>query len=124
MKKERHGCVTAWLIVMMIINALTGLAYLFFGELMAQSFPAHISQSTLWILAALTLINSVLAIMLFQWKKWAFWMFAISSLVAFAINLSLGLGTTTSLLGLSGFVVLFGILQIRKDGVSAWQNLE
>lgn len=123
-KKQRHGCVTAWLVFMLIANALAGAAYLLFGELMAQSFPKPIPQSTLLGFGALAIVNLLLAIMLFQWKKWAFWAFAVSSLIAFAINLSLGLGTATSILGLSGFFILFGILQIRKDGVSAWQNLE
>jgi len=76
------------------------------------------------ILAMLAIVNLVASIMLFQWKKWAFWAFAGTSLIALVINLSLGLGIGSSLLGLLGIIILYAILQIKKGGVTAWENLE
>jgi hypothetical protein len=40
------------------------------------------------------------------------------------INLNIGIGIGQSLGGLIGIAVLFGILQITKDGVSGWEQLE
>ncbi|MCB9304512.1 MAG: hypothetical protein H6566_28090 [Lewinellaceae bacterium] len=122
--KQRHGCVTAWLIFMIIANSLTAVTYLFMGDTVSQNLPNPIPQPMMLTLAAVSILNLVLAIMLFQWKKWAFWAFAGTSLIALAINLSLGLGVGTSLFGLVGIAILYGILQIKKDGVTAWENLE
>lgn len=122
--KQRHGCVTAWLILMIIANSFTAISYLFMGDTISQNSPVLISQSTMLILAMLAIVNLVASIMLFQWKKWAFWAFAGTSLIALVINLSLGLGIGSSLLGLLGIIILYAILQIKKGGVTAWENLE
>ncbi|MTI19844.1 hypothetical protein E1176_02295 [Fulvivirga sp. RKSG066] len=122
--KQRHGCVTAWLVLMIIANSLTAVSYLFISDTISQNLPEPIPQPMIITLAILSIVNLVLAIMLFQWKKWAFWAFAGTSLIALVINFSLGLGIGTSLFGLVGLAILYGILQIKKDGVTAWQNLE
>lgn len=122
--KNRHGCVTAWLILMIITNAATTIVYLFFGEIIEESLPTLISQTKLLILAAIGLANLVFAILLFKWKKWAFWGFAATSLVTVGINISFGLGIGQSMLGLISIAILFGILQIKKDNISAWKNLD
>jgi hypothetical protein len=40
------------------------------------------------------------------------------------LNLNMGLGDGQSFIGLVGIVILYGILQIKKDGITAWENLE
>lgn len=121
--KKRHGCVTAWLIIMIIANAITSVTYLFLDDMITESLPFPIPQSMMLALAAIGTANLIFSVMLFKWKKWAFWGFVGTSLVTFGINISLGLGVTSSLLGLIGVVILFGILQIKKNEVSAWKNL-
>ena len=122
--KQRHGCVTAWLILMIIANSITAISYLFMGDTISQNLPNAIPQPMMLGLAFLGIANLVFAIMLFQWKKWAFWGFVGTSILALAINLSIGLSVGASLFGLLGIAVLYGILQIKKDGVTAWENLE
>ena len=122
--KKRHGCVTAWLIVMIIANAMTAVTYLFLGETVAQSLPTAIPGPMMIALAIIGIANLIFAIMLFQWKKWAFWAFAGTSLITLVINISIGLGISTSIFGLAGIAILYGILQIKQDGVTAWDNLE
>ena len=53
------------------------------------------------------------------------WILGISctSIAALVVNLSIGLGIVQSLFGLVGIAVLYGVLQIKKDNVSAWTNL-
>lgn len=122
--KQRHGCVTAWLILMIISNSLTSIFYLFMGDTVSQALPTPIPQPMMMALGIIGVVNLVFSIMLFQWKKWAFWAFAGTSLITLGINLSMGLGFVTSILGLSGAAILYGILQIKKDGVTAWENLD
>nr|WP_299000086.1 hypothetical protein [uncultured Allomuricauda sp.] len=122
--KQRHGCVTAWLILMIIANSFTSITYLFLGDTVSQNLPTPVSKSMIMTLAFVGIANLIFSIMLFQWKKWAFWGFAATSLIALGINLSIGLGLGTALFGLAGVAILYGILQIKKDGISAWDNLE
>lgn len=122
--KQRHGCVTAWLILMIIGNSLTAILYLFAGDLIAQNFPGGISKSMLILLAILGVGNVIFSILLFKWMKIGFWGFLATSIAVVVINLSIGLGILQSLFGLIGIAVLYGLLQMKKDNVSAWTNLE
>ncbi len=56
-------------------------------------------------------------------KKWGYWGFAVSSIVAFSVNLASGLGVGQSLLGLLGLALLYGVLQIGKEN-AGWSQLE
>jgi len=120
--KNRHGCLTAWLVVMIIMNSLSALMYLFGSDAIRQallkmpgwSFP---------VLIVLSLFNTVCAFALFKWKKWGFWGFCASSVFALFINLSIGLGIGTILSGLIGIIVLYGILHIGKDN-KGWPQLD
>ena len=122
--KQRHGCLTAWLVLMIILNSLTAIVYLFAGDMIAKNLPGGISTPMLILLAILGIANVCFSVLLFQWKKWGFLGFIITSIGALIINLSIGLGIGQSLFGLVGLAILYGILQIKKDNVTAWENLE
>jgi hypothetical protein len=38
--------------------------------------------------------------------------------------MNIGVGIVQSMFGLVGIVILYGILQIKKDSKTAWENLE
>jgi len=124
--KQRHGCVTAWLIFIIIASSIAALAYVAIivnGDLMeAQgvSFPNEL----LLPLILIALLNVIFAIMLMRWKKWAFWGFAVTALITLVINIAIGISISNSVLGLLGVVLLYGILQIKQDGISTWEHLE
>jgi len=121
--KQRHGCLTAWLILMLIANSATALLYLFSGAAIASKLP-HIPPSWLFpLLIVFALFNVVCAIALFQWKKWGFWGFLLTSVVAVFANLSAGLGIGLALLGLIGIAILYGVLQIGNEN-KGWPQLE
>ena len=122
--KQRHGCVTAWLILMIIANSLIAIAYSLGGEFVAQHFPGGISNISLALLTAFGVVNVVSAIMLLKWKKFGFFGFVISSIGILIVNLSIGIGILQSSFGLVGIAILYGILQIKKDDVAAWTNLD
>jgi len=122
--KQRHGCITAWLILMIIANSVTALMYLFAGDMVAQNLPGEIPQHMMILLAIMGIINVICSVLLFKWMKLGFWGFIASSLIAVAINLSIGLGIGQSLFGLIGVIILYGVFQIKKDNVTAWDNLD
>ena len=120
---ERHGCVTTWLVIMLILNAIISLAYLLMASgVMRKSLL--LSPTTLIILALAGALNVVLSIMLLSWRKIAFYGFAIMAICTFVFNISIGISIVGSLLGLSGIVILYGVFQIKKNGVAAWDYLK
>ena len=48
----------------------------------------------------------------------------LKGIAAFIINLSIGVGIGQSVFGLVGIAVLYGVLQIKKDNIPAWDKLE
>jgi hypothetical protein len=120
--KKRHGCLTAWLILMIVANSVTALVYLLGSAAIRRSLP----NAPGWafpVLIVFSLFNLVCSIALFQWKKWGFWGFCGSSVVALVVNLSSGLGIVSILGGLIGLLLLYGVLNIGKED-KGWPQLE
>ncbi|WP_430412929.1 hypothetical protein [Kordia sp.] len=122
-EKQRHGCVTAWLVFIIIANSLMALLYLLGGGMITENLPG-VATSILVILGLLGVGNVIFAVLLLQWKKIGFWGFLGTSIVVLFINISIGLGIGQSLFGLVGVAILYGILQIKQNDVTAWENLE
>lgn len=107
---------------MVFLNGLTAVTYLFRSGEIKAAFP----EDSLWVFSvffALSVFNVVCAIALFMWKKWAFWAYLASSVVALAVNSSLDMGTGLTFAGLFGVVVLYGVLLIGKRD-KGWAKLE
>jgi hypothetical protein len=120
--KQRHGCLTAFLILVIVVNSVTALFYLLSGESVQQAFP----DAPGWflpVLAVASIFNVICAIALFQWKKWGFFGFIGSSVLAFIVNLTLGLNIVQLFMGLAGVAVLYWVLQIGKE-IKGWTQLE
>ena len=120
---ERHGCVTAWLILMIIANSMTALFSILGSSMVANNLPGDVSQGMIIVLGLVSIAMVYFAFMILRGKKFGFWGVVAGSLVALAINLSIGMNLGQSLIGLIGIVLLYAVLQIKKDGVSAWDNL-
>ncbi|MEI8201909.1 MAG: hypothetical protein WCH34_02785 [Bacteroidota bacterium] len=122
--KQRHGCVTAWLAFMILVNALIALMYLFSSEDFQMVLPNGISQPVLISLIILAIANVGFAILMLMWRKLGFYGFIITSVCALVLNLHIGIGILQSFFGLIGVGILFGILQIKQGNMSAWQQLK
>tara|TARA_Y100000589_G_scaffold232488_1_gene220015 strand:- start:382 stop:756 length:375 start_codon:yes stop_codon:yes gene_type:complete len=119
--KNRHGCLTAWLVWMAFSNSLLSLVYLFGGDIIRQLLP-NIAEWTPRVLSLFGLFNVVCVVALFKWKKWGFWGFCVSSICVLAINLSSGIGMDSFLMTLFGVAILFGVLNIGDDN-KGWRQL-
>ena len=122
--KQRHGCVTAWLILMIVINSHTSIAYFFAGDMITRTLPNGATNTVIIFLGIIGLANVIFACLLFNWMKIGFWGFLATTIIALSINMYIGLGIGQSLLGLIGIGILYGILQIKQNNVTAWNNLE
>ena len=123
-EKKRHGCLTACLILMILGSVLTVL-----GNLSAAILDAPIQIAPSWVyswvyltMAIGGILNMISFVAVFKWKKWGFWLFTITSLFVFCINLYSGAGIVPSLIGLTGVAFLLGALFVGdKNG---WSQLD
>lgn len=117
---KRHGCLTALLIYMLIINSLTVAVALFAG--FAIAFPEAPSWLPI-VVAVVCTLNIFLTFALFRWQRWAFYVFCGCAGAMFIIYLAAGLSLIDSAIGLLGPAVLYGVLQIGKEN-KGWLQLK
>ena len=122
MEKNRHGCLTAYLIFMLLANSVTALMLLFGGAGIREQM-VDMPPWAFPVLGAFGLLNLVCVIAILKWKRWGFWGFCFSALVVFILNTILGLPGSQSLGGLIGVAILFGVLQIGKQK-KGWTQLD
>jgi len=115
-ERKRGGCLTTFLILMLIANPLTGLYYLLAGSTVRQSLP-NLPAWAIPVLALLAFANLVFALAIWKWKKWGVYGFVGSAFVAFLVNL-ISIGILGSLFGLVGVAILAFLLR------SVWNQMD
>ncbi len=85
--KKRHGCLTAWLVFMIVANSAVALIYILGSEGIRQTLP-NIRGWSFSVVIVMSLFNLVCVIALFQWKKWGFWGACASTIMTTVVNLS------------------------------------
>ncbi len=123
-EKQRHGCVTTWLILIMITSSFAIFFNLIAYDYFSKAIPKTIPFNIRILLSVIGLTNIFFAFRLLRWKKWAFWGCLCTATITFIINISIGTGIFPALMGIVSPLILFAILQIKQDNVSAWNNLE
>ncbi|MDY7393851.1 hypothetical protein UMM65_01220 [Aureibaculum sp. 2210JD6-5] len=114
--KKRNTIFTIFLSILFITDSIATKSFLFENNLKELNKV----EFTFGILG---IIDMILIILLFYWKKWAFWGLLITSIITLIINLDLGYGAI-SLIGLLAIIIIYLLLQIKKDGIKGWENLE
>jgi hypothetical protein len=116
--KSRHGCLAAWLIMMVAANVAMVPLYLLCANTWLAGFPAW----TVWLSFAMALANVLVALALWHWKKWGFWLDCAVTVVSFVINFYQGLGFF-ALFAFLSTPILYGVLHIGGDN-KGWPQLE
>ncbi|MHB8089496.1 MAG: hypothetical protein ACYDH2_14745 [Anaerolineaceae bacterium] len=114
-RKNRHGCLTAYLIFMMLANTGALIMYL----VQEYNFAPWVIPT----LIVLLLSNITVTIALFMWKRWGFWLVCFNATASFVINLIIGVSILQALMGFVGIGVLYGVLQIGKNN-KGWPQLD
>lgn len=119
--KRRNAVVTAWLWLVIIVNLFCYIYYI------ALLFKQSSVPEVLWAgFAAVTSLLTVLsAVLLMKWNKFGYMLFVISTTVYSIVGI-LGAQESyyTLLINLLPILFWWLILQIRKDGKSAWSMLK
>ena len=113
---------TAYLVVMIVASSLSTLSYFLAGDFLRQTYP-NAPDWVLPVLGVLGVLVVVCAIALLRWKKWGFFLWVGLAIIAFFVNLVVGLGLFQSVFGLLGIAILYGVLQIGKEN-KGWPQLE
>ena len=129
MEKKRNGFITFYLSAMIIVGILSGFSII--REAYAEMDFNKPLQTITIIIGGLILLNAVGASLLLIWKKIGYWLIVVSAVgglfVACYLNYVMGMSTYmgTALYGsIINPLLIFGILQIRKSGISCWRLLE
>ena len=105
-ERKRGFWLTAFLVLMVIANALSVFVYFVNPDMIITEFP-KISLELAYLLGSVCLFNVFLAINIWMWKKLAIYGFYIVVIFGVLINLYIGLGLIGSLSGLMGGMILF-----------------
>jgi len=105
-EKNRSTLLSIWLIVTLLANAGTAIAYLFAAGFISAFLPT-VPSWAISILEVLGLLNVVFTIFLFMWKKWAFFAVCVNAAIIFIINLAIGIGVIPAIFGLAGPLILY-----------------
>jgi hypothetical protein len=124
----RHGCLLAWIILMIVSNALTAVITPFSMAALQQAgtnvpgMPEmKMSGLNIALVVVCCLANVLFAVALLRWRKWGFYGFLVTTLIALANNLMIGLGIGVSIFGLLGIIVLYAVLQLGSP--KGWTQL-
>jgi hypothetical protein len=118
--KERHGCLTAWLIYLIFTYSVMSLI-LFFNSGKATE---DTSENMVLLMGSVGILNIFFCILLFNWVKLGFWGILGTNLVSLTIHIINDFEISHSIFGMFCLIALFGLLQLKKNNVSGWKNLE
>jgi hypothetical protein len=109
-------------VFVIIANSATALIYLFGAAAIKRSAP-NMPDWAFPVLIVLVLFNLACAVALLRWKKWGFWCLVGSAVVTLGVNLTIGLGLSSAIVGFLGAILLYGVLHIGKEN-KGWPQLD
>lgn len=129
--QQRHGFVTFWLWLMVVVNTI--IFFVYFYRLL--SILGIVNGGTAIVLFAVgiigALLNVVSAILLLLWKKVGFWIFVGAGIGVLLTYITTGMLSIMPVMdqiktmapSILAPVILYAILCIRKNGKSCWSQL-
>lgn len=122
-ENKRHLFLTIWLSLLVISNLLLGLSYLIRTESIHQLVPT----APLWVIkieGGFMLFNFICAVALFQYKKWGFWGFCITAVIACFLNVFYcGVSLLVAVMsGIFSILLLYFALNVGQER-KAWTKL-
>jgi hypothetical protein len=114
---KRGGCLTAFLVVMFVINPLVAIYYLFAGGTVLAAYPGAPAW-TIPVLIVFSLINTGLAIGIWNWKRWGVYGFGVAVIGIFIVNMAIGVPILSALSGFVGLIIM--IFLVRP----VWEHMD
>jgi len=124
--KQRHWCLTAWLILMIVAYSLAVLSGLITFIPGYSPLPPPVARRVLTLALVTTcfgIANVVFSVALLRWRKWGFFGLVGTSILVMIIGLTIGNHIGRALLPVLWVVILYAVLQIGKEK-RGWTQLE
>ena len=122
MEKKRHGCLTAYLIFMIIVCALGAAVYFLAGNFVERGNP-EIPAGLRPVFGIINLLMGGCIVALWRWKKWGFWAFVGIGILGGILNTWLSRSIITMIMVPIGILIMYGILHIGKEN-QGWKQLD
>ena len=114
--KQRHWCLTAWLILMIIANSIIVLS-----RLKAVTIKSSLPNAPHpWTFA---IANIFFLVALFYWKKWGFFGYVGTNVLVMVSGLTMGWHVGRFLIQVLWVLILYALLQIGREK-RGWTQLE
>ncbi len=107
--KQRGGCLTALLVLMMIANPLVGLMYIVSGDAIQRAL--HAPAWAIPVLGGASMLNFVWAVGVWKFKRWGVYGFLAMAAVALIVNFTIGVAPMQAVLGLIGPAILIALVR-------------
>lgn len=125
-KRKRHWFVTIWLSFVLVCNVL-----MFLLLLLAIKELRSVDEKIIALgVGGVTLFNSLASSLLLRWNKTGFYLFWTSFVIELVLSIGLlasgniGVNALITLAaGIVGIGIIYSILQLKKNGLSAWSQL-
>lgn len=118
--KKRNKFISFWLGLMITLNTM-GACFMLYSLLTEDTYGAT------WMTISLSFtLNILCALMLWKWMRWGYWLYIFSAVFVLAADfVSAPLEMLPTLVGGGiGLLILYGILNLKKDGVAAWKQMD
>ena len=116
-EKQRHGCLTAYLIYLIIWNIWLLIDYV-------RDFFSTGVELLVILYFSVFLLSLYSLIALLKWKKWGYWGYVASVITISILGQSTGeLPWFYLFIPLIGIIILYGVLHIGKEN-KGWAQLE
>jgi hypothetical protein len=122
MEKKRHGCLTAYLIFMIVVCTLGAGVYFLAGNFVAQGNP-EIPAGLRPVFGIINLCMVGCAIALWKFRKWGFWAFVAIGVLGGILNTYLSHSILAFLMVPISLLIMYGILHIGKEN-QGWKQLD
>ena len=117
-KRQRHGFTTFWLIFSIVSTLL------FFPSFHSEWLFTDHTKGAILLLDIAFAIDIIAGILLLCWKRIGFIISIMTTLLVVIADIISGYSIGYILLNISMLAILYGILQIRKNGKSTWEQLK
>ena len=116
--QQRHGCLTAWLGFIVVVNSLLAVAAPFLGGMAGSGLTPFL----IGFIIVGSILNIVWAVALFKWYRWGFYGFLATTIIGVIVNVATGTPLAQSTSGLLGVSILYWMLQLGNP--KAWEQLK
>lgn len=120
--KKRHGCLTAYLLLMIFLFVIGAATYFFARESVVQNNP-EIPPTLHPVFGVLNLLMAGCIVALWKWRKWGFWGFVVLGIAGGALNTVLSGSILQASMVPIGILILYGVLNIGREN-RGWSQLE